>query len=223
MMQQINFYLPEFQPNREPFRSSQILIASAILFLLLIAVTFKTSSDNKLLAQALEADKLQLQGLKDQLQEFANSKRQINVVELDNQIIQLKSEIERRQQLMQVISYQELGNDRGFSTQLEAMAKQSNADISLEIFSIKNGGNYVELVGKTTSADQLPAYIRSLKSEDAFRKVGFGVLHIQPVKSSGSGFLQFVLAEPSQSGSLDAESAVQRHIKDHQDSKGQWK
>lgn len=219
-MQQINFYLPEFQPNREAFRSSQIIMASVLLLLLLIAVTFKSASDNKALAIKLDADRLQVQQLKDQLQKFTESKKQINIVELDNKIIQINQQIAKRQQLMQVISYQNLGNDRGFSGQLEVMAKKSTAQIALEIFSINQGGNYLELVGKTTSADQLPAYIRSLKSETVFRSVGFGVLKIEPVKS-GSAYLQFSLAQPVSASMPDKLSAVQVYVKDQQNQKGQ--
>lgn len=213
MMQQINFYLPEFQPNREPFRSSQIIISLIVMLLLLAVITWLSISDNKAMAKKLEADTLQAQGLKDQLQQFANSKTQVNIVELDNKIIQIKNEIARRQQLLQIISYQRLGNDQGFSAQLEAMARQSNPQISLEIFSIKQGGNYVELVGKTTSADKLPAYIGSLKSEAVFRDVSFGVVDIKPTGQS-SGQLQFVVAEPEQQAKSDQISAVQTYVKE---------
>ncbi len=211
-MQQINFYLPEFQPNREPFRSSQILVLLLISVILLIAVTVKTSSDNKRMEKNLDQENIQTQTLKSQLQQFVTSKKQVNIVDLDNKIFMIKSDIARRQQLLQLISYQSLGNDQGFSTQLEAMAKHSNSGISLEIFSIKQGGNYVELVGKTTSADKLPAYIHSLKSEEYFHNVSFGVLEIEPLKDR-SGYLQFVLAEPVKEFDKQV-SAVQTYIKE---------
>lgn len=218
-MQQINFYLPEFQPNREPFRSSQIIVFSIAIMFLLAVFTVMSFFDNQSLAKKLEDERIQAQGLKDQLQQFANTRTQINIVELDNKIIQIKNEIARRQQLLQVISYQRLGNDRGFSTQLEAMARQSNPQIALEIFSIKQGGDYVELVGKTTSADQLPAYIRALKSENIFRDVSFGVLKIEPVQK-GSRYLQFVLAEPEQASNAESVSAVQVYVKNNSVKKG---
>jgi Tfp pilus assembly protein PilN len=211
-MQQINFYLPEFQPNREPFRSSQILWLLLVMILLLTAVTIKTYSDNKKIAKNIEQDSLQAQTMKSRLQEFATSKTQVNIVDLDNQISKIKHEIARRIQLLQLISYQRLGNDQGFSAQLEAMARQSNPQISLEIFSIKQGGSYVEFVGKTTSADKLPAYIHSLKSEEDFRNVSFGVVKIEPVKDR-SGYLQFVLAEPIKELNEQV-SAVQAYLKE---------
>lgn len=218
-MQQINFYLEEFQPSREPFRSSHLLVVSTLLLALLIAITFKTASDNKLLASQIETDRKQVQDLKDQLQKFMESKKQINIVELDNRIVQIKQEIAKRQQLLQVISYQDLGNDRGFSSHLEVMARQSNPKISLEVFSIHHGGNYLELVGKTTSADQVPAYIRSLKSETVFKDVRFGTVQIEPVKI-GSPHLQFVLGQPETASKIDKLSAVQTFMKDQQKQKG---
>jgi Tfp pilus assembly protein PilN len=219
-MQQINLYLPEFQPNREPFRFSQILWLLLICIVLLCAVTFKTSMDNKNFAKSLEHDKLQVQTIRSQLQEFANYKTQVNIVDLDNKIFKLKNEIARRQQLLQLVSYQYLGNDKGFSGQMEAMARQSNPGIALEIFSFKQGGQYLELVGKTTSADKLPAYIHALKSEADFKDVSFGVLKIEPV-SGHSGHLQFVLAE-AEKETGEGVSAVQLYIKEKGHKKGIW-
>jgi uncharacterized protein YpmS len=212
-MQQINFYLPEFQPNREPFRSSQLVFVLIIVMLLLAIFTFKSNSNNNELQKKLEQDSLQVNGIKSQLQQFANSKIQVNIVELDNRIIQIKNEIARRQQLLQVISYQRLGNDKGFSAQLEAMARQSNPQIALEIFSLKHGGNYLEMVGNTTSADKLPAYIGLLKLETVFSDVSFGVLEIKP-DTKFSGQLRFVVAEPEQDSRIDDISAVQTYVKE---------
>lgn len=219
-MQQINLYLPEFQPNREPFRSSHILWLLLISIVLLCAVTFKTHQNNDEIAKTIEQDKVQTQTLRAQLQEFASYKNQVNIVDLDNKIFKLKNEIARRQQLLQLVSYQYLGNDKGFSGQLESMARQSNPGIALEIFSIKHGGRYLELVGKTTSADKLPAYIYALKSEKDFNDVSFGVLKIEPV-SGTSGHLQFVLAE-AEKESGEGVSAVQLYIKEKGHKKGIW-
>jgi hypothetical protein len=92
-----------------------------------------------------------------------------------------------------MISHQDLGNDKGFSAQLNALAKASLNTISLETFSLQKGGTYAELSGKTRSADQIPLYVQKLRSDPSFANVGFGVLNVQ--RDENSGLLQFSLAK----------------------------
>ncbi len=214
MMQQINFYLPEFQPNRELFRSSVILIFIFSFILLLAIITITSNTDNKAIQKQIDQKKIVADNIKNQLQQFSDSKVHVSMIELDNKIIDIKNEISRREQLLQVISYQQLGNDLGFSAQMEAMARQSNPQISLTIFSIKRGGKYLELVGKTTSADRLPAYIAALKSETVFSQTGFGVLTIKPDLRLKE-HLQFVVAESEQKNTETSISAVQLYVKEN--------
>ena len=211
-MQQINFYLPEFQPNREPFRSSQLAIGLLILILLLAGVTVNSYLSNKKLEQELAGQTDQLQGLRNQLQQFATMSPKVNLIQLDNQIVQYKTSIARKQQLLQVIAYQSLGNNKGFSAELETMARQSSDDISLAMFSLNNGGTYLEMIGQATRADKLPAYIQALKSEAAFNDVSFGVVAITPAKHQ-LGIYSFIVAQAGNQN-LDTASAVQRKIKE---------
>lgn len=211
-MQQINFYLPEFQPNREPFRSSQLAIGLLILILLLAGVTVNSYLNNKKLEQELAGQTDQVQSLRNQLQQFATMSPKVDLIQLDNQIVQYKTSIARKQQLLQVIAYQSLGNNKGFSAELETMARQSTDDISLAMFSLINGGTYLEMIGQATSADKLPAYIQALKSEASFNQVSFGVVAITPAKHQ-SGIYSFVVAQAGDQA-LENVSAVQRKIKE---------
>lgn len=214
-MQQVNFYLPEFQPNREPFRSTQIFIVLVLLIILLAATTVNSIYSNRKLEQQLGVNKGQVENLKGQLQQFAMTSPQTNIIELDNQIFHLKSDIERKQQLLQVIAYQRLGNNTGFSAQLETMARQSDTNIALTIFSLKAGGSYLELVGQAATAEYVPAYIQGLKTEPSFKDVSFGVVDIEPDKS---GLYRFVVAQAANSPAATV-SAVQTYLKDN-DEKG---
>ena len=213
-MQQINFYLPEFQPNREPFRSSQLAIGLLFLVVLLAGVTVNSYLSNKKLEQELAGQTDQLQGLRNQLQQFATMSPKVDLIQLDNQIVQYKTSIARKQQLLQVIAYQSLGNNKGFSAELETMARQSTDDISLNMFSLNNGGTYLEMIGQATSADKLPAYIQALKSETSFNDVSFGVVAITPAKHQ-AGIFSFVVAQAGDDA-LDNVSAVQRKIRENQ-------
>lgn len=213
-MQQINFYLPEFQPNREPFRSSQLAMGLLVLVLVLAGVTLNSHLSNKKLEQELASQTDKVQGLRNQLQQFATMSPKVDLIQLDNQIVQYKTSIARKQQLLQVIAYQSLGNNKGFSAELETMARQSSDDISLNMFSLNNGGTYLEMIGQATSADKLPAYIQALKSETSFNDVSFGVVAITPAKHQ-AGIFSFVVAQAGDEA-LDSVSAVQRKIRENQ-------
>jgi Tfp pilus assembly protein PilN len=210
-MQQINFYLPEFQPNREPFRASQILLLLILLVILLTAVTIKSSFNNRELEKQLLSNKVQVDDLKGQLQQFVHLSPQTDVIVLDNQIARLKNDVVRKLQLLQVIAYQPLGNSTGFSAQLETMARQSSDNLSLSIFSLKAGGSYLEMVGQARTAGHVPAYIKALKTEASFREISFGVVDVSPDQS---GLYKFVVAQAA-NPSDQTESAVQLYIKDN--------
>jgi len=93
-----------------------------------------------------------------------------------------------------MISSQDLGNDKGFSAQLNALAQASLNTISVKSFSLQRGGKYAELTGLTRSADQIPLYLQRLRKDPSFTDVGFGVLSIERDTEQG-GLLKFSLAK----------------------------
>ncbi|MEN0039064.1 MAG: MSHA biogenesis protein MshI, partial [Cellvibrio sp.] len=66
-MQQINLYLPEFQPNREPLRSVQMLWGLVAFIVLLAIVSLFSAQENQKRELALEQSRVQLEQLKNQL------------------------------------------------------------------------------------------------------------------------------------------------------------
>lgn len=178
-MQQINLYLPEFRPNRDPLRSVHMLWGSVVLTVLLIFFSVYSSYHNAQLRQQIAAEQEALQAAQQQLQKLALQQPQNLRAQLDQEVLQLQTERKRRELLLTLISRQDLGNTSGFSAQLQTLARQSLESIALERFSLQQGGSYVELSGTTHSADQVPVYIQRLRSESSFAKVGFGVLRVE--------------------------------------------
>jgi hypothetical protein len=193
-MQQINLYLPEFQPNREPLRAVQMLWGMLVLVVLLAIASMVSSNSNKTLSARIETQRTQLEQLKRQLDEINKGQPQANLAALDAEILGLMNDLVRRERLVGIVSSTNLGNSSGFSGQLRAMARQSLETISLEAFSLSRGGNYAELMGNTLASDQVPLYVQRLRTEASFSKVAFGVLHIVPSEQQ-AGLLEFSLAE----------------------------
>jgi hypothetical protein len=194
-MQQINLYLPEFQPNREPLRAVHMLWGALVFLILLVMFSFTSHGSNKSLAAQVETQRAQLDQLKRQLDELNKSQPQANLAMLDAEILTLQFDLERRQRLIGIVSNTNLGNSSGFSGQLRAMSHQSLDTISIETFSLSKGGNYAEFMGKTREGDQVPLYLQRLRTEASFSKVAFGVLHIMPSEIN-PGLFEFSLAQP---------------------------
>jgi hypothetical protein len=209
-MQQINLYLPEFQPNREPMRSIQMLWGVVFFVVLLIIVTLLSANANRERERAIEQSRLQLEQLKTQITQLEQQRPRNNLAELDAQIVQLTQELDRRSQIFTIIANKDLGNNTGFSAHLQALGRQSLDTLSLSVFSLQQGGNYAELAGKTRAADQIPLYIQRLRSEPIFTHAAFGVLNIEPVKNH-QGLFEFSLAKHTATNSNEPErkTAVQ--------------
>lgn len=195
-MQQINLYLPEFQPNREPLRSVQMLWGLGIFLVLLMIVSLLSASANRERAKALEASRAQLEQLKTQVAQLEQQRPRNNLADLDEQIVRLTQELDRREQIFTIIANKNLGNNSGFSAHLQALGRQSLDTLSLSVFSLQRGGNYVEFAGKAQSADQIPLYLQRLRAEPVFAQSAFGVLNLEPVKNS-HGIYDFSLARQS--------------------------
>lgn len=192
-MQQINLYLPEFRPNREPLRAIHMMWASLAFVILLIVYSIYSSHQHKLLEQQLAQEKITQQNMMAQLQLIGAKKPAQTSAQLDVKIAQLQKNLQRHQQILNMIAHQDLGNDRGFSAQVSALGKESLNTISLEAFSLQAGGKYAEISGLTRSADQIPLYMQKLRKDPAFAEVGFGVLNM--TRDNQSGLLKFSVAK----------------------------
>ena len=193
-MQQINLYLPEFRPSREPLRAIHMLWAGVALLVLLICFSLYSNHKYNVLLQQLEVEKKNQESIQAQLLILSSKKPAESSVEVDTKISQLQKSVERHQKILTMISHQDLGNDKGFSAQLVAMGQASLPSVSVQSFSLKRGGRYAELAGVTHHADQIPLYLQRLRQDPSFSEVGFGVLNIERDEKE-SGLLTFTLAK----------------------------
>ncbi len=193
-MQQINLYLPEFRPNREPLRAIHMLWGALVLLVLLVCFSVYSNHQHGLLQTQLVAEQKAQETLQTQLKVLAAQKPAQASADLDVKITQLQKNVQRHQQILAMISSQDLGNDKGFSAQLNALAQASLNTISVKSFSLQRGGKYAELTGLTRSADQIPLYLQRLRKDPSFTDVGFGVLSIERDTEQG-GLLKFSLAK----------------------------
>lgn len=206
-MQQINLYLPEFQPNREPLRSVHMVSGLVLFILLLVAFSVYTASQNKSRALGVESGRQQLLLLSAQFTQLEQQRQHHNLAQLDAEIMQLQGELQRREQILNIIANQKLGNNTGYSMYLQALGSESLPTISLQAFSLQQGGNYVEFAGQTHAADQVPFYLQRLRTHAVFAESAFGVLHIKPAHNGGFDFS--LAKENPRNAAMDTKTAVQ--------------
>ncbi len=178
-MQQVNLYLPEFRPNREPLRAIHMAWAGVVFLVLLICFSFYSKYQHTLLLEQLAVEQKSQEAIQAQLLLLSAKTPAESSVEIDAKIVKLQKSVQHNQKILAMISHQDLGNDKGFSSQLTAMGQAALSTISVESFSLQRGGRYAELTGVTRSADQIPLYLQRLRQESSFTDVGFGVLNIE--------------------------------------------
>lgn len=177
-MQQVNLYLPEFHPRREPMNAQHMgLFLLAVVLLMIIWSVFSGIRTSNLEAE-LAAEQAELNAVQTQVQELTAQLPARAGMNTEEQVAQMRAEVQRREQILLLISRQNMGNSDGFSAQLQTMARQSLDDLSLSQFALKAGGNYVELAGRVRRPEVVPVYLQRLRQDQSFSQVRFGVLNV---------------------------------------------
>lgn len=192
-MQQVNLYLPEFQPKRDPLNLAQVLGILAVGTALVALASFGGAQTNAELEKELQAQRARLAQVTEEVETLRAQAGRNNQTSLEERRAKLRTEVTRRERILQLIERQNLGNAEGFSGQLEALARQSRKDLSLAEFSLKQGGNYVEMRGRVASAQRLPEYLQRLRQEPSFAQVGLGVIDLARESDGPGPGLEFSL------------------------------
>lgn len=177
-MQQVNLYLPEFQPRRVWLDVPQMAAALGLVLLLIIAMIFFSAARTEQLSEALEAEREQLKTLQSRVQTLAAELPARRGKNIEEQVAELQTEVARREQILRLITQQNLGNADGFSEQLVSLARHVPDDLALSAFSLQSGGQYVELFGRVREPEIVPLYLQNLRRDRSFSDVRLGVLEV---------------------------------------------
>lgn len=188
-MQQINLYLPEFQPNRQPVRVAHMGWALLVVIALLLLASLWSTSRTGALGQQLSLAEAQLQEQRTQVAELQRQQPPLSGPSLAVEVEQLQQDIRRRERIKTLMTQQNLGNAEGFSGQMQSLARQGVNDLALEWFSLQQGGGYVELGGRVRSGELVPLYLQRLRQEPSFAETRFGVLDMGRDESSAPGLM----------------------------------
>lgn len=190
-MQQVNLYLPEFQPRRVWLDLPQMGAALGLVLLLVVAMIFFSAARTEQLSEALEAERDQLKTLQSRVQSLAAELPARRGKNIEEQVAELQAEVARREQILRLITQQNLGNADGFSEQLVSLARHVPDDLALSAFSLQSGGRYVELFGRVRQPETVPLYLQNLRRDRSFADVRLGVLEVAREPDDKGPGLQF--------------------------------
>src|SRR5690625_2199553 len=129
-MQQINLYLPEHRPKREPMRARHIGWAVLAMVLLLIPVSLWSAARTDSLEEQVATATGRLQALQAQVLELQGQALAAGDVDMEAEIGRLREDIRRRERLKTLMTQQILGNAEGFSQQMHGLARQALNDLT---------------------------------------------------------------------------------------------
>ncbi len=97
---------------------------------------------------------------------------------LENEIARLSADLQKRQQIKDMLESQTLGNTAGLSSYMTAFARQHVQGMWLTKITVSNGGRNLGLQGKTLTSELLPQYLTRLAGEDVLNGLSFNVLNL---------------------------------------------
>jgi hypothetical protein len=185
-MQQINLYQDALRPAREYLALAQLCKAAGILLLLLglinlgqEVITWRGEQQYV----ALDTEQVQLKKQLEQLQSEVQARAAENNAEkLKTQLAQQDTQLQNKQQVLQMLTGRSVGNVAGFATQLSGLARQRIEGLWLTSLYIHDGGEKLNLSGSTSTADLLPKYLQRLALEPSFHGIEFKSFVMQRAK-----------------------------------------
>ena len=180
MKQQINLYQPIFRKQRKVFSAYTMLLVSLFFIFIFAAITGYELYRLEPLQQQLamldeDISMLEVQLKKEQGKKQSDAKTRL----LKNEVARLSRELEEREKIRRALQDHEIGNSKGFSSYLEALARQHVNGTWLTRVVIENGGTGLGLEGRTLSSELVPVYIQRLSNEQAMTGTSFNVMELR--------------------------------------------
>lgn len=185
-MQQVNLYLPELQPSTHWLTLHVLVLVTCIALILMSVFYFISVKQQNKLRIEIEIMEAQQAVTGQGVTKLQSSIRPTNSARLDARIAELKTRITYRLALGQVIEGQSLGNERGYSKALLAMARHSIPSLSLQHIRFSQGASLSEFSGVCRVSEDVPRYIHALQNQEAFIATQFGLLSIAGFDSAMS-------------------------------------
>ena len=202
MPQQINLLDPSLRRQRESLGSTAALgaLAAALCVSVALTVGLRVKSSQALVqATASEAE---LGALQARAAAAQNARLPST---LEAELVRLRAVQSGQQRVRAALDSGQAGATQGYSPYLLALSRQMRGKLWLTDFSVAPDGRSLELGGRMTDPQELPAYLQRLNAEPLFRGREFAQLSLKAmvpgsgadgakgVENIGPDYAEFVL------------------------------
>jgi len=172
--QQINLYRPEFRPETNTFQSNFIFQAAGILIIALLLMYGFARQEVSGVGDELEIVVRQETVALERLQ---NIRPLITAVTGEQswsaQLEEAARTLAERQAVLNMIQGTSLGDTKGFSRHLRALARQDVDGIWITHVVLSALGDKTRIDGRAVRAELIPLYVQDLTAEPAFAQQRF--------------------------------------------------
>jgi len=186
--QQINLYEARLRPRHELVTANRVGIAALVLLVSMTVTSWWTRVQAERQVQSASVVQAQATEAQTRLTELARvvAERKTSPA-LAAEIEVAKMMLRVREEVLDVLDSDPLGNTAGFSGVMTGFARQAQSDLWLTGFSLTAGGESIEIRGRLLDAAKLPPYVQKLSLEPIFQGRRFAALEMQDGGEPGSG------------------------------------
>ena len=188
MSQQINLYNPIFLKKKKYFSAYTMLQGLGLILAGALAFyAYAAYQVNGLKAQSAETDRqlADVQNRVTKLQQLLKPAQHNQ--QLQNEIARIEAQLQSREQVVGILQDGSIGNRRGYSAYLHALARQDMEGVWLTGFTISGAHNQMSIDGRSLKAEDIPVYIQRLSREALMRGRTFAALEISSPKTVPAG------------------------------------
>jgi len=192
MNQQINLYRAEFRPETNAFQSLFMFQAAGVVMLALILMYGFARQGISGIDQELEIVARQEAAALERLQSIRPLITAITGEQSwTEQLEEASRTLAERQAVLGLIQGTTLGDAKGFSRHLRALARQEIDGIWLTRIVLSALGDKTRLEGRAIRAELIPLYVQDLTAEPAFAEQRFHRFQIDNPAEEGQTALTF--------------------------------
>jgi len=175
--QQINLFNPIFLKQKKYFSASTMAQSLGLILLGVVLVViyanyqlYKLNQESVLVSAQLSASQSQLARVNAEM-----GSRQKSTL-LADEIVRSDAEVKNLQQVFETLRKGEFGNTKGYSDYFRGFSRQIVGGLWLTGLTIYGAGNEIEIKGRATKPESVPAYISRLKRESVMQGKTFATL-----------------------------------------------
>ena len=180
VQQQINLYQPIFRKQEKVFS------ARTMLFVFVGTIVFFTAiygyarwNVYSLVAESEKLEKQQageLKRLEDLSRRYPVKQKSRRV---GAELKDLKNERKAKQFLLKTLAGRSIGNNKGFSSYFEGVARQRPRGMWLHRFELEEGGKVIGIHGSSLQPELVPEFLQRLSEESSFDGSNFQIFQMQ--------------------------------------------